>query len=60
VDLSLAGASGKRPGGLKVRPVELGPLNAIGRNQWFARFDRAGDDYVIHSGLSSNWVTVAQ
>jgi len=60
VDSGAAGASRRRPGGLKTRPVELGPLNAMGRNQWFARFDRAGDDYVIHSGLASNWVTVAQ
>jgi hypothetical protein len=60
VDVGAAGASRRRPGGLKTRPVELGPLNAIGRNQWFARFDRAGDDYVIHSGLASDWVTEAQ
>ncbi len=39
--------------------MELGPLNAIGRNQWFANFPRAGDNYVIKSGLESNWVTVA-
>jgi hypothetical protein len=41
------------------RPVELGPLNAMGRSQWFANFPRAGDSYVIKSGLASNWVTVA-
>jgi hypothetical protein len=35
-------------------------LNAIGRNQWSVNFLRAGDDYVIKSGLASNWVTVAQ
>jgi hypothetical protein len=34
-------------------------LNAIGRNQWYAIFPRAGDHYVIKSGLASNWVTVA-
>jgi len=48
-----------RPGMLKGRPIELGPLNAIGRNQWSANFPGAGDDYVIKSGLASNWMTVA-
>jgi hypothetical protein len=54
-------ASPPRPGTLKSRPmpVELGPLNAIGRNQWSANFPGAGDDYVIKSGLASNWMTVA-
>jgi hypothetical protein len=60
VDPGVGGASRRRPGGLKTRPVELGPLNAIGRNQWFTRFNRAGDDYVIRSGLTSDWVTVGQ
>jgi hypothetical protein len=40
--------------------LTLGPLNAMGQNQWFARFARAADDYVIESGLASNWVTEAQ
>ena len=53
-------ASLPRPGTLKSRPMELGPLNAMGRNQWSVNFLRAGDDYVIKSGLASNWVTVAQ
>lgn len=44
---------------LQSRPMELGPLNAIGGNRWFVRFERAGDDYVIKSGLTSNWITVA-
>ena len=54
-------AAPPRPGTLKSRPMpmELGPLNAIGRNQWSASFPRAGDHYVIKSGLASNWVTVA-
>jgi hypothetical protein len=60
IDLGIAGASRRPPGGLKTRPAELGPLNAIGRNQWFARFNHVGDDYVIHSGLASDWVTVDQ
>ena len=60
IDRGMAGASRRRPGALNTRPAELGPLNAIGRNQWFARFDHAGDDYVIHSGLASDWVTVEQ
>ena len=53
-------ASRQRPGTLQSRPVDLGPLNAMGQNQWFASFERVGDDYVIKSGLSSHWVTVAQ
>jgi hypothetical protein len=40
-------------------PMELGPLNAMGRSQWFTNFWSAGDDYVIKSGLASDWVTVA-
>ena len=52
-------ASRRRPGTLQSRPVELGPLNAMGQNQWFARFERAGDEYVIQSGLASDWVTIA-
>jgi hypothetical protein len=40
-------------------PTELGPLKAMGRSQWFENFWGAGDDYVIKSGLASNWVTVA-
>jgi hypothetical protein len=52
-------ASLPRRGTLQNSPVELGPLNAIGRNQWYAIFPRAGDHYVIKSGLASNWVTVA-
>ncbi|HYW43104.1 MAG TPA: hypothetical protein VE959_09625 [Bryobacteraceae bacterium] len=52
-------ASRRRPGTLQSRPVDLGPLKAMGQNQWFARFERAGDDYVIKSGLASHWVTVA-
>jgi hypothetical protein len=45
---------------LAQRPMmELGPLNAMGRSQWFANFPRAGDDCVIKSGSESNWVTVA-
>ncbi len=51
--------SRSRPGKLQTRPMELGPLNAMGRNQWFLRFERVGDDFVIKSGLTSNWVTVA-
>ena len=47
------------PGKLQTRPMELGQLNAMGRNQWFLRFERVADDYVIESGLASNWVTVA-
>jgi hypothetical protein len=58
IDLGIASASRRPPGGLKTRPPELGPLNAIGRNQWSARFNHVGDDYVIHSGLASDWVTV--
>jgi hypothetical protein len=60
IDLGVAGTSRRGPGGLKTRPAELGPLNAIGRNQWFARFNQAGDDSVIHSGLASDPVTVDQ
>ncbi len=48
-----------RAGTLQSRPMELGPLNAMGRNQWFANFNDAGDNYVIKSGLASSWVTVA-
>lgn len=60
VDVGAAGAPRRRPGELSTRPAELGTLNAMGRNQWFARFNHAGDDYVIHSGFASDWVTVAQ
>jgi hypothetical protein len=49
-----------RSGTLKSRPMELGPLNAIGRNQWSAYFPGVGDDYVIKSGLTSSWLTVAR
>jgi hypothetical protein len=59
-DTGVADASRRRPGTLQNRPVELGPLDAMGRNQWFERFDRVGDDYVIKSGSVSNWVTVMQ
>jgi hypothetical protein len=52
-------ASPPQAGTLQSRPGELGPLNAMARNQWLANFLRAGDDYVIESGLESNWVTVA-
>jgi len=31
----------------------------MGGNQWFANFNNAGDNYVIKSGLVSDWVTVA-
>jgi hypothetical protein len=55
-----ADASRSRPGKLQIRPMELGPLNAMGQNQWSLRFDRVGDDFVVKSGLASNWVTVAQ
>ena len=51
-------ASPPKVGTLQSRPMELGPLNAMGRSQWFANFPGAGDDYVIKSGLTSNWVTV--
>ena len=51
-------ASMPRPGTLRNKAVELG-LNALGRNLWFAIFLRAGDDYVMKSGLASNWLTVA-
>lgn len=60
VHVGIAGGPRKPPGGLKSRPAELGPLNAMGRNQWFARFNHVGDDYVIQSGLASDWVTVEQ
>ncbi|MBZ5726139.1 MAG: hypothetical protein LAP87_14210 [Acidobacteriia bacterium] len=50
----------RRPGALQGRPVELGPLNAMERNLWFARFPRVGDDFVIRSGLASEWVTVVE
>jgi hypothetical protein len=53
-------ASRSRPGKLQVRPVELGQLNAMGQNLWSLRFERVGDDFVVKSGLASNWVTVAQ
>lgn len=59
-DTGVADASRRRSGTLQNRPVELGPLDAMGRNQWFERFDRVGDDYVIKSGSVSNWVTVMQ
>jgi len=52
-------ASPPKAGTLQSRPMELGPLNAMGRSQWFSTFPRAGDDYVIKSGLASSWVTVA-
>jgi hypothetical protein len=52
-------ASLRRSGKLQARPVELGPLDAMGQNQWFASFPRAGDSYVIKEGLASNWVTAA-
>ena len=54
-------AGGRRPVGRERYrvPAELGPLNAMGRNQWFANFNNAGDDYVIKSGLASGWMTVA-
>ena len=52
-------ASPPKAGTLQSRPMELGPLNAMGRSQWFTSFPGAGDDYVIKSGLESNWVTVA-
>jgi len=55
-----ADASRSRPGKLQVRPMELGPLNAMGQNQWSLRFERVADDFVVKSGLASNWVTVAQ
>jgi hypothetical protein len=51
--------SRRPPGKLQTRPMELGQLNAMGRNQWFLRFERVADDHVIKSGLASNWVTVA-
>jgi hypothetical protein len=51
--------SRSRPGKLQTRPMELGQLNAMGRNQWSLRFERVGDNFVIKSGLPSNWVTVA-
>jgi hypothetical protein len=60
LDTGFPDASGRRRGTLRNRPVELGPLNAIGQNQWFARFGGVGDDYVIMSGLASDWVTMAQ
>lgn len=50
----------RQPGTLQARPADLGPLNAMGLNQWFERFERVEDDYVIKSGLASNWVTVTQ
>jgi hypothetical protein len=51
--------SRSRPGKLQSRPMELGQLNAMGRNLWSLRFERVGDSFVIKSGLPSNWVTVA-
>jgi len=52
-------ASPPRATTLKSRPMDLGPLDAMGRNQWFANFNNVGDNYVINSGLESSWVTVA-
>jgi hypothetical protein len=51
--------SRNRPGKLQPRPMELGQLNTMGRNQWSLRFERVGDNFVLKSGLPSNWVTVA-
>ena len=55
-----ADASRSRPGKLQTRPMELGQLNAMGPNQWSLRFERVADDFVVKSGLASNWVTVAR
>jgi hypothetical protein len=60
LEMTAPGRPQRRPGTLQARPRELGPLNAMGLNQWFERFYRVGDDYVIKSGLVSNWVTVTQ
>ena len=51
------GSPSSRQGTLQSRPLELGSLNTMGRSQWFANFPRAGDNYVIKTGLASNWVT---
>jgi hypothetical protein len=50
-------ASTPRMGMLQSQPEELGPLHAMEQGQWFANFPRAGDNYVIKSGLASDWAT---
>lgn len=32
----------------------------MGTNLWFTRFENAGDSYVIQSGVTYDWVTVAR
>ena len=47
----------RRPGTLAHRPVSLGTLSSLDLNVWSTRFDNAGDDYVIKSGLAMEWMT---
>jgi len=60
VSARLETAAPRRGRGALQTRVELGPLNAMELNRWFRRFDGAGDDYVIKSGLASSWVTATQ
>jgi hypothetical protein len=47
----------RRPGTMAPRPLSLGPLAALERNVWSARFEKAGDDFVIKSGMTMQWMT---
>jgi hypothetical protein len=50
----------RRSGTLSQRPVSLGTLSALDMNVWFASFEKAGDDYVIKSGMAMQWMTWTQ
>jgi hypothetical protein len=48
----------RRAGTLSQRPMSLGSFSAMDKNTWSARFENAGDDYVIKSGLAMQWMTM--
>jgi hypothetical protein len=47
----------RRPDTLAQRAISLGTLSALDRNAWSERFENAGDDFVIRSGLEMQWIT---
>jgi hypothetical protein len=55
--LPVANSQPRRPGTLSQRPIRLGSLSATEINVWSARFEDAGDAYVIRSGMAMQWMT---